>query len=349
MYKNKILRYFLLTLLLCGSALAADEVTLRPDHPDKHVVVKGDTLWDISAMFLKEPWYWPSIWQANPQVENPHLIYPGDVLRLVYIDGEPKLVVSERGSGPKETIKLTPQGREIPLSEAIPTIPLDAIRQFLSKPRIVGKDELEKAPYIVSSGAEHLIAASEDKVYIRGIKDDSVKSFAVVRAGETYVDPDTKKVLGYEAMFIGDAKLLRTGDPATVKLFNTKREVLIGDRLLPHEDDPYNAHFQPRAPEQAISGRILAVVDGVSQIGQHQVVVINRGSREGIEPGHVLAVYQKGLVVRDTVSKKRNETVTLPEERAGTLMVFRTFEKVSYGLIMKAQTNMHVLDIVRNP
>jgi len=343
MYKKKILG-ILFSLFICG-LVNADTLELNPDHPDKYTVVKDDTLWDISGRFLQNPWQWPEIWHINPQIENPHLIYPGDVISLVYIDGKPRLVVT-RGS---KTVKLTPQGRIIPLDQAIPTIPMDAIKQFLKEPVIVGKGELNKAPYVVEFKGEHITAAANDSVYVRGIKDSSIRKYAIVRAGNTYIDPITKEVLGYEGRFVGNGKLYRTGDPSTLKMLRTTREVLIGDRLIPSSEDVFDANFMPRAPDSEISGYILAVLDGVNQIGSNQVIVINKGEREGMKPGHVLDIYQKGATILDPVTKDRKDTVTLPDEKAGTMMVFRTFEKVSYALVMKASRNINVNDTVRNP
>lgn len=341
MYKKKIITLFLLIFLI-GFAVA-DELTLRHDHPNEYTVVKGDTLWDISARFFQDPWHWPSIWHANPEIANPHLIYPGDLISLVYIDGKPRITVTKRS----RDVKLTPQGRIEPIHKAIPTIPLDAILPFLTKPQIVGKDTLDNAPYMVQSDEEHLIAATGNRIYVRGVADSSVKNYSVVHSGKTYKDPDTDEVLGYEAIYVGDAVLLDHGDPSTFKLGSTKREVLIGDRLLASGEDSYNAHFLPRVPDVQIEGRILAVMGGVNQIGTHQVVVINRGEREGLEPGHVLAVYQLGKTVRDTVSSDSSDTVKLPDVRAGTMMVFRTFDRLSYALIMRANRNLQVLDSVR--
>lgn len=342
MYKNKIFTLVLLLFFL-GTSIA-DELTLRTDHPDEYVVVKGDTLWDISAKFLNDPWHWPSIWYANPEIENPHLIYPGDLLKLVYIDGKPRLIV-KRGH---PEVKLTPSGRIEPLHKAIPTIPLDAILPFLTKPQIVDKDTLDNAPYMVQSDEEHLIAATGNHIFVRGVGDDDTRDYSVVHSGTTYKDPDTNEVLGYEAIYVGDAQLLELGDPATFRLGETTREVLIGDRLLPSGEKGYDANFFPRSPDQEIEGRILAVMGGVNQIGTHQVVVINRGAQDGLEAGHVLAIYQLGKEVRDTISGKSNDMVKLPDVRAGTMMVFRTFKRVSYALIMRANRNLHVLDTVRS-
>lgn len=343
MYKKKILG-LIFSFLVCG-LVYADAVKLNPDHPDKYVVVKGDTLWDISGRFLQDAWQWPEIWQINSQIANPHLIYPGDTINLVYVDGKPRLVVS-RGS---KTVKLTPQGRIIPLDQAITTIPIDAIRQFLKEPQVVSKNVLDKAPYVVANKGGRLIAASLDSIYVRGIKDGAVRKYTIVRTGNVYKDPVTKEVLGYEALFIGNAKLYRTGDPSTLKVLRTSREIRIGDRLLPSNEKSFDTNFIPRPPSGDINGQILAVLDGVTHIGNNQVIVINKGAREGLEPGNVLDVYQKGQTIPDRVTKDHDDTVTLPDEKAGVVMVFRVFDKISYALVVKASRDLRLLDYIRNP
>ena len=187
--------------LLTSSLIAAD-VVLNPEHPDRYVVVKGDTLWDISTMFLRDPWLWPEIWYVNPQIENPHLIYPGDILTLVYVDGKPQLQMT-RGY---PTVALSPQVREESLDKAIPTIPLDAIQQFLTRAIVVGEGELEVAPYVVQSAGEHVVTGVGDRVYIRGIEDKSYPVYDIYKPGGPYIDPDTKELLGYKALFVGRAR-----------------------------------------------------------------------------------------------------------------------------------------------
>lgn len=329
------------------SVTAYAQTVLNPDHPDRYVVVEGDTLWDISARFLRDPWLWPNIWHANQEIANPHLIYPGDTLNLVYVDGQPRLMV-ERGA-PSSTVKLTPQGRVIPLSKAIPSIPLDAIGPFLNRPLVTSDEELDAAPYVVQSADEHVITGAGDRIYVRKLTTEETSTYSVVRKGQVFVDPKTQEILGTEAIYVGTAKLQSSGDPSTLWLSRTSREVLVGDRLLPDDESSTHEAFQPHAPRKKIEGQIIAVADGVSQIGLHQVVIINKGARDGMDQGHVLAIFQKGATVLDAVTEDRNDTVTLPDERAGELMIFRTFEKVSYGLVMRSSRNMNVLDLVRNP
>lgn len=326
------------------TASASSSVALNPAHPDEYTVVKGDTLWDISARFLSKPWLWPEVWYANPQIQNPHLIYPGDVISLVYVNGRPQLRL-RRGGG---TDKLSPQVRSTPLDSAIPTIPIDAIQQFLNHSRVFSQQDLDAAPYIVESADEHLITGAGDRVYVRRLPSAATSRYSVYRPGQVYRDPDTKEQLGVEGLYIGDANLQRFGDPSTLQLVRTTREAKIGDRLFPVDADEIQRNFMPHAPAD-MHGRIISVVDGVTQIGQHQVVVLNRGARDGLEVGHVLAISQAGARVADKVSGKRGEMVTLPDERAGVLMVFRTFDRVSYALVMSATRAIHVLDKVDTP
>ncbi|NQY27724.1 MAG: LysM peptidoglycan-binding domain-containing protein [Piscirickettsiaceae bacterium] len=352
MMRRLILSLFLLSFSV---SIMATEVVLNPDHPQQHVVVRGDTLWDISGMFLKYPWHWPDIWQVNPQIENPHLIYPGDIISLVYRDGRPVLELS-RGA---TAYKMSPEVREIALEKAISTIPLNAIRAFLTRPRVVGEEVLALAPYIVAGSEERLISGAGDKVYVRNLDEEQGDHYSVFRSGQVYKDPKTAEILGYEAIYTADALVEVMGDPATVNLRKTTREVMVGDRLLPVIADDYEMNFMPRSPEQGMDGQIIAVFDGVSQVGQYQVVVLNKGARDNLEIGHVLSIYQAGETVIDPVlsgresetffnteniGKDRNATVTLPDEHAGVAMVFKIFEKVSYAIVMKATLAIHIND-----
>lgn len=334
------------------SAGASDAPVLNPDHPDRYTVVKGDTLWDISARFLRDPWRWPDIWKANPQVKNPHLIYPGDVLALTFNNGVPELRLERTGEG-RPTVKLSPQVRSSEIARAIPTIPLDVIQPFLTRPRVVTREEMEAAPYIVQSADEHLIAATGNRVYVRGIQGEAAERYSVLRLGQAYRDPDAKdkkqEILGYEAIYVADAVLQQSGDPATFVLTGSRQETHNGDRLLPASAQEQETSFQPRPPGGDVRGRIISVIEGVSQVGQYQVVVLNLGEQQGMQAGHVLAAYQAGYEVRDLVSPDPKDTVKLPDERAALLMVFRPFERVSYALVMKATRPLRVGDKVQTP
>src|SRR5262245_49712439 len=282
--------------LLCASllsALAFAQSTgdlaqyLRPDHPDSYVVKKGDTLWDISGRFLQKPWMWPELWHANPQIENPHLIYPGDTIRLVYIDGQPALIV-DRGEGgrtykasPSTNMKLEPKIRATPLESAIPAIDLEAIQGFLVQNRVVAPAMLDAAPYVIQGDSERLVVGGGDRLYVRGALPDS-DSYSFVRKGELYRDPVTNEVLGIEATYIGLGKVIaRERDITTFFVSSSREEVQIGDRVLPTEERKVESTFFPSAPSQTIDGQIISVFGGVTQVGQYDVVVIDRGSREG--------------------------------------------------------------------
>ncbi len=328
------------------------EVRVNDAVPDRYVVKKGDTLWDIAARFLKDPWLWPKIWHVNPEIRNPHLIYPGDVILLHWVDGKPYLTLEGvAGVAPPKgikTVKLKPQVRVEPLDKAIDVIPRSLLEPFLYSPRVVSKEALDRAPYIVSSLDEHLITATGNTVYARNVTSKTIPIYDVVKPGEVYRDPDTGEILGYEVVTVAQGRVTRLGDPATLVLSNARGEVLDGYYLLPSEEEELQFNFFPYPPDRVVRGRIIAVFNGVSQIGQYNVVVLNVGERNGLKPGHVLAVNQQGAVVRDPYSP-HHEKVRLPTERAGILMVFRTYDKVSYGLIMKAERALHVGDYVLNP
>lgn len=329
-------------VLLTGSLIAA-EVVLNANHPESYTVVKGDTLWGISARFLRDPWMWPEVWYVNPQVANPHLIYPGDTLNLVYVDGKPQI---RRADG---TTHLSPQVRTESLESAIPTIPMDAIKQFLTRAIVVQKGELDNAPYVVQSADEHVVTGAGDRVYVRGIENKDFSLYDIFEPRGPYIDPDTDEVLGYEALYAGTGPVQSYGDPATIKLVSTSREIRVGDRLRPADHSDWLTHFQPHTVPSGTEGHIISVVDGVTEIGQFNVVALDLGERDGMEIGHVMRVFQRGEVIRDSVSGKTGDKVKLPDEDAGIVMVFKTFEKVSYGLIMSATRAIHVSDFVRTP
>ncbi|MEM8815320.1 MAG: LysM peptidoglycan-binding domain-containing protein [Pseudomonadota bacterium] len=321
--------------------VALQSPALAANAPTEYVVQDGDTLWDISATFLRDPWFWPEIWYVNPEIVNPHLIYPGDVLALVYIDGQPR-VTTARGS----SLRLSPQARVTPLSEAVTSIPFEVISAFLSQGTILEKGEAENLPYLLEVRGDHMIAAAGNQIYVRGVEGAPVGTrYSVVHIGEALIDPDNDRVMGYHGLWVGEGTMRRGGDPATVDLTASAQEATRGDRLVPATVDvPLN--FFPKAPSTDVDGRIMAVIGGVSQIGQYQVVVINRGATDGLAQGDVLTVFQAGDEIQDRIGGGK---VKLPDEPAGTLMVFKTYDEIAYGLVMEATEALHIYDPVRNP
>jgi hypothetical protein len=342
---------FGLAIAITGSSTAlADTIKLKSDAPDKYTVVKGDTLCDISAHFLQSPWKWPEVWSYNPQIKNPHLIYPGDVVYLEYdAQGNPILRVS-RGQA---TVKMAPQVRSTRVDAPIATIPLNAIEQFLGQPRVLSKREIDNAGYVLAGKDARLMSGSGDRIYARGLipGEDPNSTYAVLRIGKPYRNPGAKAgdILGYEALHVADAQVVDFGDPSTLFVKDSTRETLVGDRLIPKKASGLDQAFIPKPPATPIEGQIIAVIDGVSRVGQFQTVVLNQGEQDGLETGHVLAVWQAGKVVRDHNAKKRGEKVTLPDQRAGIVLVYRTFDRVSYALVMEAERDMAVFDRVQNP
>jgi hypothetical protein len=332
----------LMSLLFSGWLQAA--VELNEEVPETYIVKKGDTLWGISGMYLQQPWLWPELWDVNPQIDNPHLIFPGDELYLVWVDGKPRLRM-RRG----REVKLNPTMRVNPLDLAIPIIPLDQIGPWLLRHRIMAADELNDSAYVVAGDQQHLISGPGDRIYGRGPFPDGERAYGIYRAGEAYVDPVTEEQLGYQAQDIGNARLLSGNEEDVTELEITRisQEVRIADRLLPLENRVLDASYHPRAPDQELSdGYMIAADGGATQIGEMSIVVLNKGQRDGLEIGQVVAVYQAGEFILDEVA---NENVQLPDTRAGLAMIFESFEKASYAIILKANRPLRVMDKVKNP
>lgn len=325
-----------------GTSLA-QAATVREDVPSTYVVVRGDTLWDISGRFLREPWLWPEVWRANPQIKNPHLIYPGDRISLYYENGEPRLRL-ERGQG--GVVKLSPKIRKIPKREAVPPIPLEKISAFLKDHRVVDPGLLENAPYVVAGDDTRLISGAGDTVYARG-QWPAYDTFSIYRTGQRYLDPVTQEFLGLEMISIGDVQLeRREGDIGVMHVVSANREILNGDLLLPADGGAISTSFQPQPPVEVSGGEILAAPDGLRNIGRNDIVALNRGSRDGVEPGFVFGVERQGETITDP---KTGEPITLPGEEGGLLMVFRIYDKVSYALVMKAERPLSVGDKLLEP
>ena len=331
-------------------------IPLAENAPDSYVVKRGDTLWGIAKVFLRDPWYWPEIWQVNPQVHNPHLIYPGDTLRLVYIDGQPQIVLQrglERGNG----IRVEPTVRSEPIDSAITTIPYATVAAFMSKPTVLDRDQIKAAPYVLATRDLHVVMSEGDTVYARGFTSPAElgSHYNVIRVGDPLIDPDDKRVLGYDGIFTGSGHVTRQGDPTTLIMTESARESRAGDKLIPGGVD-VPLDFIPSAPRVKTNGRIISVANGETIIGQYEVVVVNRGARDGLAPGNVLGVFDTGPVVADTDKKGffnlnalGAKKVQLPSERTGTFMVFKTFDNISYGLIMEATNLIRVGDKIQNP
>jgi hypothetical protein len=332
---------------------------LRPNAPKEYIVKRGDTLWGIASMYLKDPWLWPEVWVINPQVPNPHLIYPGDKLALAYgANGAPQVRLMESGA-----VRLDPRLRSEALESAIPTIPYSSIAAFLSRPTVMSSEQIRHAPYVLAFRAMHQVGGSGNEVYVRNLSGSENKRFAVMHISGPLVDPDDGKVIGYEGIYTATALVQRGGNPAKAVLIDPARETVEGDKLLATDATEVPLTFIPRPPEHPVRGQIIDAVGSVGAVGlvgQFEVVAINRGQRHGIEPGHVLAIDQAGDVVRDVYRNGRQlgdsssatsfaPKVQLPEERSGTLLVFKVYDRVSYALVVGATDSIYVGDYVRNP
>lgn len=324
------------------SASSFEDAGVRTDAPLRYVVKKGDTLWGISKKFLVEPWQWPEVWIVNDQVKNPHLIYPGDVLTLIWRDGRPRV----QREPELASDRLSPRVRESDMATAIPAIPLDAIRDFLRSPRLVTLDQLKQAPYIIDFVDLHIIGAAGHGAYVKKLKRSHGAALEAVRLGGAYVDPDSNELLGYEAVPVAQAEVREFADPGTIMLTKSYRETRAGDYLIKPLSENFDANFYPHAPKKPFTGRILAVFDGVSQIGQYQVVALSKGKRDGLEVGHVLDILQAGRSARDPYGPGY---IALPETYAGQVMVFKLEDRVSYALVMTAIRAVHAKDKVANP
>jgi hypothetical protein len=335
-------------------------IPLTADAPDEYIVKTGDTLWDISKVFLRDPWYWPEIWYVNPQVANPHLIYPGDKLKLVYIDGQPRVTLADRTTESGGGKRLSPEVRREPLSQAITAIPYDVIASFMGRPTLLDGDQVKSAPYVVAMRDGHVIGATGNEIYARGIKNAAADArYSVIHIEERLYDPENRDLLGYSGMYVGSGPVATTGDPAKLLLTDSTREALQGDKLFPESVD-VNVDFVPHAPASDVQARVIAVRSH-TVMGQYQVIALNRGQKNGLEPGHVLAISQVGGIVRDSYSQgglgatstrmagKRGKAVQLPDERIGLAMVFKAFDRMSYALVMETTHEIRQGDLAKNP
>lgn len=383
---KKIIHLILVTII-AGAAIAQD-VSVRPDHPDEYVVVKGDTLWDISGKFLEKPWQWPAIWQANPQIKNPHLIYPGDRLSLVYINGKPQLQVNR----PVE--RLSPQVRRQP-KEAVPPIPWDAIKNFVNNARVLLPGQVKDLPYVVANESNRIMSTREDLTYVRGLDGKIGDEFEVVRLKHIYYDdkgvmkralhhkygehlagnleyPDTiwnatlswrrknPPVLGYEYWDVAKARLVKTGDPATLKIRGGRTEIKQGDFVLPVDTHQYPPQMMPHAMERIPDGlEVIALTQSTYGAGHYQIVAVNAGRNQQMEPGFVFSAFRPGATVRDNVKYPKGsfqdqttwngDKVKLPDEYSAHIIVFRVFDEVSYAMVMDGKRPVREHDILKRP
>jgi len=290
--------------LVVWPGLLTAQVVLQPNAPETYSVRPGDTLWGIAGRFLRDPWRWPEVWEANPEVSNPDRIFPGERLLLdTSRAGAPRI---RRATGGMRVVKLSPRVRVTELDAAIPTIPIGAVAPFLSRPWVADSRALDDAPYVVGFPGERLLAGSGDQIFVRRIMTATDSGFEVLRPGAALRDPVTNELLGYEAAYVAQAELERTGDPATLRVISSAMQIQIGDRLHPARDERAIRSFLPRPAPAGLEGHIISVLDGVSQIGQYDVVVLDRGSREGVEVGQVFGIYRGGTEVRDQVINHRN-------------------------------------------
>ncbi|MFN3593294.1 MAG: LysM peptidoglycan-binding domain-containing protein [Thiobacillaceae bacterium] len=353
-------------LALGVSSARADRVQLRADAPDAYTVVKGDTLWDIAARFLKSPWKWPEVWQLNREaIKNPHLIYPGDRIRLIRGDS-PQLVLEQV----IPTVKLSPKVRAETLVQAepgIPSVPYQAIAAFLNRGGVMAADELARAPRILGASDERVIFGAHDTVYADA-GPAGVRDWQIVRAGPALIDPITGEVLGHQLVHIGEARTIKSGSPQLLRILHTQQEVLERDRLLPLQasDVP---RFAPRAPDKPIEARVVAALGGVEGAGPYTTLVLNQGQRDGLEVGHVLALYKAGRSMADPRCARagklaflagglkaesdcvpnKADTSALPDQRVGLAFVYRVFDRVAYALVMTAEAPIYVRDVAKTP
>jgi len=342
-------------------ATAAPVPQLNPNAPLQYTVKRGDTLWGIASMYLRDPWDWPEVWYINPSIRNPHLIYPGDKLALAYDgNGRPQVRLVEASA-----LRLEPRLRSTPITAAIPTIPYAAIAAFLERPTVLTKDEVRAAPHVIAFKNDHVIAGSGHIAYIGGLGSEQHARYTVVHVSDRLRDPQDGHTLGYLGIYTATALISQPAtDPARAVLIDTARETLRGDKLV-SSDVQVPLNLEPRAPSTQIDGRIAWIVGdtGISDLaGQYDIVVVNRGSDAGLEPGNVLEVEQAGEVVHDVYGEHGGllrhlgsmgtslaPRVRLPDERAGTLLIFKTYQNLSFGLIVGASDTIQVGDVVHNP
>lgn len=333
----------LILAVTAACASAEEPIKLADNPPDRHIVVPGDTLWGISAKFLKEPWRWPEVWRLNKdQIKNPHRIYPGDIVLLDLSSGNPRLKIAK-------PVRVQPQVYSEELAKEIPSIPPHVIAPFISRPLVIEEKDLETAPKIVATQEDRINLSNGDVGYVSGIPDAKTIDWQIFRPGKPLKDPENGEVIGYEALFVGNAKLLHPGEPALVSVTTIKEEAGRGDRLVP-AGAPHLQSYVPHEPAQKMSGQVMSIYGGLYSGGKHSVVSLNRGSRDGLEIGHVVALYRKRVSEGfDETGSGKVVATPVPEERYALAFVFRTFNRVAYALVMESSKAVMVGDAVRNP
>ena len=333
----------LILAVTAACANAAEPLTLVDNPPDRHVVVKGDTLWGISGKFLKQPWRWPEIWRLNrDQIKNPHRIYPGDIVLLDLSGKEPRLTIARPVAA-----RAQPKVYEEPVQQVIPSIPPNVIEPFISQPLIVEDKPPSEAIRIVATHEERMLVGSGDSFYATGIPDASIEKWQVYRPGKPLKDPETGATIAHEAYYLGNARLLRPGEPATLRVTLAKEEMARGDYLVPAPPAEIIA-YAPHRPEQPVQARVVSIYGGVNEGGAASIVALNRGANDGLELGHVVALFRNGIAFNIDQDGKRVATA-LPEERYGLAFVFRVFNKVAYALVVESSKSVIVGDGARNP
>ncbi len=338
---------FIISLICCllpAFALAAMP-EIRDNAPDRHIVVKGDTLWDISAKFFKDPWKWPQIWGMNKDtIKDPHWIYPGDVIVLDRATGTLRIGGEIKAGSSDTVVKLSPKARaQSSEHNAIPSIPVGDIGPFLSRVLVIEKNELSGAPTLVGTYEQRVILGKDDIAYVKGLSEGNGPLWQVYRPGKELLDPDSKEVLGYEATYLGEAEVEKLADLSTIKITKSIQEINKGDRLVQAVGEFAN-NYMPHAPESQLAARVISIYGGVSQAGQNAIITLNKGRRDGLENGHVLALYRKGETV-----KENGKDLSLPDVRYGLLFVFRTFDKAAYALVMQTRLPVELLDSALTP
>lgn len=340
--RKSIISAILLVGLLSTLPAQANDIALRSDTPDQHIVVPGDTLWGIAAKFLEDPWRWPEIWGFNKeQVKNPHRIYPGDIVELELTPHGMRLRIADN----KASVKLSPKIRtEKSGTTAIPSIPATAIEPFLSQPVVIDREKLVYAPYILGSSDGRVVLGKSHPTYVKDLPTDQGDAWQIFRPGKALRDPDAdNQILGYEATYLGDLKISAFDKISTAQITLAKQEILKGDRLIVSPDLIFN-NYAPHAPSHLISGRIISVYGGVTEIGKGSIITLNKGARDGLAMGHVLGIYR-----RSHARTLERQHVQLPDERTGLVFVFRVFDKISYALVMQSTNSIKMLDAVKSP